>query len=139
MTEQEQAPDNENKAKRKTILQQAIRYVIVGCSSAAIELVIYFLLYEVCSIHIVVSNALAITCATTYNFFMSHKWTFKSVSSLPRSIVLYLILFVWNQLFSSWALLQLMSLGLHNLIAKTITILCIAAWNFVLYRKVVFT
>lgn len=128
----------ERKKARKKLIGQAVRYLIVGFSSAAIELVIFFVLFNLLGINIVIGNIVAITCATTYNFFMSHKWTFKSVSSLPRSIVLYLILFVWNQLFSSWALLGLISLGMHSLLAKTITIGCIAAWNFFLYRKVVF-
>jgi putative flippase GtrA len=69
---------------------------------------------------------------------MSYNWTFKSAASLPKSIALYLVLFAFNQLFSNFAIVWLIGLGLPALFAKVITMGCIVLWNFVLYRKVVF-
>jgi len=120
------------------VFQQGIRYLVVGFSSAAIELALYYVLHQVFGIHVVASNVIALSAATTYNFIMSRKWTFQSTSNLPRSIVLYLLLFAWNQLFSSSGIVWLISMGVHFMLAKVITIGIIVSWNFILYRTVVF-
>lgn len=126
------------KERWSNLLRHWIRYSIVGMSSAAIELVLFFVLYQVLGFYVVAGNIIAITFATAYNFVMSRKWTFKSGSRLSRTLVLYLVLFVWNQLFSSWAIVGLMNFGLPTMLAKVLTMLCIVSWNFVLYRKVIF-
>ena len=120
------------------LFEQGMRYVIVGLSSAAIELLAFFLLFEVFGVFVVASNIAALSLSTAYNFTLSRNWTFKSVSSLPRSMALYLLLFIWNQLFSSWAIVGLIDMGLYAVVAKVITMAIIVCWNFVLYRKVVF-
>ncbi|MCL2756660.1 MAG: GtrA family protein [Coriobacteriia bacterium] len=131
----------------KKLIKQGSRYLIVGFSSVAIELTLFWLLYELIGyktalsfvgLSLVPSNVIAILVATLYNFIMSRKWTFQSTSSLPRSITLYLILFVFNQVFSSTVIVLLVDVGVHSMLAKVITIACIVCWNFVLYRTVVF-
>ncbi|MDR2672530.1 MAG: GtrA family protein [Coriobacteriales bacterium] len=121
-----------------SILRQGGRYLIVGFSSALIELVLFFSLHELLAAHIILSNVCAITIATAYNFWLSRTWTFRSVSSLPRSAVLYLLLFVFNQVFSSVTIVWLVGLGLLPILAKLFTMACIVCWNFVLYRQVIF-
>jgi putative flippase GtrA len=125
-------------ARRAELLRHGVRYLLVGLSSAGIELILFALLYEMLDLAIVVANVAAISIATAYNFILSRTWTFQSVSSLPRSAVLYLLLFVWNQCFSSLTIVWLHSLGAPALLAKLVTMGCIVLWNFVLYRKVVF-
>jgi putative flippase GtrA len=125
-------------APTKALFREGLRYLIVGFSSAAIELALFFLLYHVLDVFVVASNVVALTAATVYNFTLSRTWTFKSVSSLPRSLVLYLVLFAWNQVFSSWAIVAFIDLGIPAMLAKVITMGVIVCWNFVLYRKVVF-
>lgn len=139
MSDPKQGQNKDSTAcKRKAFVQQSIRYLIVGISSVAIELLIFILLHQIFGIVLVLSNISAITLATAYNFFMSRTYTFKSVSSLPRSVVLYLLLFVWNQAFSFWAIVGLLECGLSTILAKIATMACIVCWNFFLYRKVVF-
>ena len=130
--------ESQDDAKKTALKQSAVRYLIVGFSSAAIEILLFTVFYYALHIDVVVSNVCAITIATIYNFTLSRKWTFQSVSSLPRSVVLYLLLFTWNQFFSSWAIVVLVDLGFIALFAKVITMGIIVCWNFWLYRKVVF-
>jgi putative flippase GtrA len=122
----------------KNVIEQGGRYLLIGFSSAAIELVLFYILYEVLGLYVVAGNITAITVATAFNFIMSYSWTFKSASSLPRSLGIYLLLFAFNQLFSNFAIVWLIGLGLPSMLAKIITMGCIVLWNFVLYRKVVF-
>jgi len=122
----------------QTLFKQGIRYVIVGFSSFALEFLLFAALHELVGLHVVLSNVIAITGASIYNFIMSRSWTFKSTSSLLRSAILYTLLFIWNQFFSSWAILLLMDVDLSAMLAKVLTMAVIVCWNFVLYRKVVF-
>jgi len=126
------------KKQKNSFLKQGLRYVIVGTSSFALEFLLFAVLHEAASLHVVLSNVLALTGAAVYNFIMSRSWTFKSTSSLLRSVILYLLLFFWNQFFSSWVIVFLMEQGLNAMIAKIITMAIIVCWNFILYRKVVF-
>jgi len=130
--------ENTRTTKLKVLLGQGTRYLVVGFSSFAIEYLLFLIPFLALGLHVVLSNVIAISGSSLFNFIMSRSWTFKSTSSLPRSIVLYLILFSWNQFFSSWAILMLVDVGLSALIAKVITMAIIVCWNFLLYRKVVF-
>ena len=120
------------------LIRQGARYLIVGFSSAGIELGLFFLLYEIFNVDVVVSNVIALALATFFNFYMSRVWTFKTSSSLLRMLTLYLLLFTWNQVFSSWTILWLIGMGAPAMLAKVITMGLIMCWNFVLYRKVIF-
>jgi len=124
--------------RRRALLKQSIRYVLVGCSSFALEFLLFVVFHELLIFHVVLSNVLAITGSSIFNFSMSRSWTFKSTSSILRSVILYLLLFCWNQFFSSWVIVFLVDLDLSAMIAKIITMAIIVCWNFVLYRKVVF-
>jgi len=126
------------KRQLNKLFKQGLRYVIVGFSSFALEFLLFVVLHELIAINVVVSNVIAITGASIYNFIMSRSWTFKSTSSLLRSITLYILLFIWNQIFSSWTILFLIGMDFSAMIAKIITMAIIVCWNFVLYRKVVF-
>jgi putative flippase GtrA len=122
----------------KAVARQGGRYLIVGFSSAAIELFLFWLLHEALGLATLYANPIAVALATLYNFVMSRVWTFRSVSHLPRSLVLYLLLFCFNQVFSTAAIILLESWGLYSLVAKALTMGCIVLWNFVLYRTVIF-
>lgn len=126
------------KRKARYIFRDLLRYSLVGTSSAAIEILLFVFFYQLVGIQVVISNICALALAAIYNFTMNRKWTFKSSKRLLRSLVLYVILVAWNQLFSSWVIVYFMNLGLNALLAKILTMLCIVSWNFVLYRRVVF-
>ena len=134
--------------KQPAFIRQSKRYLIVGFASAAIDFGLFVLLHDLLGFRLavnvlgigrIISNVIAILVSTAFNFLMSRNWIFASVSSLPRSLILYIILFIINQAFSSAAIIWLTgTLGLPGFFAKFITMACIVCWNFFLYRKVVF-
>jgi len=129
------------------LVKQSGRYLIVGFSSAAIEIGLYALLHEFFGlevdlsffgIHFEVINVTALVTATVYNFILNRTWTFNPTRSLARSIILFLILFAFNSVFSSTVIFLLAGVGIPYVLAKIFTIACIVCWNFFLYRFVVF-
>ncbi len=121
-----------------SIQRQGIFYVIVGLSSAAIELVLFQLFVSLTPLPLEAANITAVVLATIYNFLLNRSVTFKSTSNPLRSLVLYSILFLFNITFSTLTIRALVSIGWHSAIAKVFTQGCIVLWNFVLYRKVIF-
>lgn len=124
--------------KPKTAGAQFVRYILVGCCSAAIELGVFQLLYLLTSQNIALSNATALVSSTAFNFCANRSITFKDVKSPARSALLYVALLCANTVITTAAITWLTSLGCLPLLAKLLTMACVVAWNFVLYRKVIF-
>lgn len=82
----------------KEIQKQFIKYLIVGGSSAALELLLFTVLRKVAGLSITASNVTAAVTSTAFNFLVNRGWSFKAASSFTRSLVLYLILFFSTQL-----------------------------------------
>jgi len=121
----------------KTI-REAVRYLFVGVSSALIELLLFFALDSFVALDVRMANPLAVSCATVYNYILNRSFTFSSTENTTRSMVLYALLFLFNQLFSTTVIFIAVNHGLISMYAKLATMMCVVAWNFVLYRKVVF-
>ena len=124
-------------ASKKTLFQ-AIKYLMVGGSSAVIELVLFQLLNAVFAISLAAANVTAVVVSTVFNFLVNRNVTFKSTSNPLRSLVLYLLLFALNTTFSTVVISFLAAQGVYPLVAKVCTMACIVLWNFVLYKKIIF-
>ncbi len=124
-------------APKKTLFQ-AIKYLMVGGSSAVIELVLFQLLSAVFAIPLAAANVTAVVVSTVFNFLVNRNVTFKSTSNPLRSLVLYLVLFAFNMTFSTMCISLLAAQGVYPLAAKVFTMACIVLWNFVLYKKIIF-
>jgi putative flippase GtrA len=131
-------PSLRESPKVREIAKQGGRYLLVGFSSAAIELILFWVMRVLLRVPTIFANPVAVALATLFNFTLSRKWTFKSVSNLPRTVLLYLLLFCFNQVFSTYFIILLESWGVFSIIAKVLAMGCIVLWNFVLYRKVIF-
>lgn len=119
-------------------LRQVSTYLAVGVGTAAFELVVFSFIYRFLHFDVAVSNIIAVICATAANFVLNGTVTFKGSSNMLRSIALYIVLFVFNTAFSTVAIAVLSKIGFPAEAIKLATMICIVAWNYVLYRKVVF-
>jgi putative flippase GtrA len=114
------------------------RYLAVGATSAAMEMGLFIVLGEALGVNVRLANIIALATATFYNFMMSRAYTFKGTGNPLRSAALYFMLFIFNQAFSTTAIVLLIGQGAPPALAKLATMACIVTWNFVLYRKLVF-
>ena len=121
-----------------SIKQQGLSYLLVGGLSAAIDLGGFQLLYTLFHWPLAVSSVTSIVVSTAFNFLMNRNATFKSTSNPVRSLLLYLVLLCANTAFTTICISLLVQVGIHSAIAKLFTMACTTAWNFVLYRKIVF-
>ena len=128
---------NPQPALKKTLFQ-AIKYLMVGGSSAAIELVLFQLLSAAFAVPLAAANVTAVVVSTVFSFLVNRNVTFKSTSNPLRSLVLYLLLFALNTTFSTVVISLLAVQGVYPLVVKVCTMACIVLWNFVLYKKIIF-
>lgn len=125
-------------ADEPAILGQGARYLLVGGSSAAIELAIFWVLANPAGLDVRVSNVIAVVLATVFNFATNRRWTFNSSSHWMRSAVLYLILWSLNLAFTTSVIGFADGQGFNATLAKLGTMAAVVTWNFWLFRKVVF-
>ena len=125
--------DNSN-----SIGRQGLWYLFIGGASALIEFVLFQVLYSLFDVGVAPANIIAVVVATVFNFLMNRNVTFKSTSNPVRSLVLYLLLFAANLALSTWAIAAMIGVGVHSAVAKIITQVAIATWNFFIYRKFIF-
>lgn len=85
------------------------------------------------------ANGAAIVLSASTNFLLNRNVTFKSSGNIVRSIILFVLLWVWNYLFSTAALSLVPSaLGIDEVFVKMATMALQACWGFPLLRFVIF-
>ena len=117
---------------------QSAKYLLVGGSTALLELMLFWLLCLFTADNLVLSNIIAVLTATCANFLLNGKLTFQGSSNMLRSAVLYTLLFLFNLAFSTITINALGASPIPPVVVKAFTQACIVVWNFILYRKVVF-
>lgn len=122
----------------KERIVQIAKYLLVGGSTAALELMLFWLLCLFTADNLVLSNIIAVLTATCANFLLNGKLTFRGSSNMLRSAILYALLFLFNLAFSTFTINALGASPIPPVVVKALTQACIVVWNFVLYRKVIF-
>ena len=122
----------------KALAAQVSKYLGVGAGTALFELVLFWLLSSLLHLDVAIANVIAIVVATVTNYLFNRNVTFVSTSNPVHSTVLYALLFAFNTVFSTIAIAYFVWLGAPAIVVKIIAMACIACWNFVLYRKVIF-
>lgn len=119
--------------------RQFFRYLLVGGGSFALEYGGFFLLLQVFQFHYLIANSLVYSIVSALNFSLNRLWTFHSSTRLRRQILLYLTLLLFNMLASNFILYILCDpLQLPALLAKIAVMAMVVAWNFILYKTVIY-
>jgi putative flippase GtrA len=120
-------------------VEQFMRYIITGFSSAAIEFTLLFILRDTAKLSILAANTIALSIVFWFNFLMNRFWSFKSTGDIKKQLVMYLILFLFNLAASDFMMYFMTDkLSIQYLIAKVIAIGVVVCWNFIIYRKVIY-
>jgi len=132
-------PEALSKLLKQESAGQAVRYLITGFSSAAIEFALLFMFRDIFGLSVVISNSAALSIVFWFNFLVNRFWSFKSKMKLGRQLVMYLALFVFN-LGASDLIMYILTdrLSMQYLLAKVFAIGAVVCWNFVIYKKVIY-
>lgn len=91
--------------KKKSLLQQIIRFAVVGGSAFFIDYFIMILLTEVFGINYLISSGISFTVSVIFNYIMSVKWVFNVTKERSQT-----------QDFAIFIVLSIIGLGINQLI-----------------------
>ena len=114
-----------------------VRWVLVGVTTTVIDYFIFIILYgPINSVFVV--NLISSTVATSLNYYIHHRWTFKSDQNHSRSGVKYLVNLTFWWLVSTSIIKALIVLNIDPRVAKLAPILLIAPINYFVLNKIIF-
>ncbi|MBQ9690972.1 MAG: GtrA family protein [Eggerthellaceae bacterium] len=129
---------NKQAISKNNTAQTFAFYVAVGLTTALLELVLFYIQDSLLGLGITFANISAVSIATVTNFLLNRGVSFKAASSVIISAIFYLLLFFFNMSFSTTVIHELNNMGIHASLAKIFSMACIVAWNFILFRTIVF-
>ena len=119
-------------------LRQAMTYYGVSIAQTFVEFGV-FAVMQLIGLATGVANGIAVVCSGTFNFVMNRNITFKASSNFWRSVVLFVLLYVWNFLFGTWFIgVTSAAFGLPQMVGKFITMAMQGIWGFCLCKWVIF-
>ena len=119
-------------------LRELVNYFSVSATQTVVEFGVFAAL-RLMSLPNPVPSVASIVYSGTYNFVINRNLTFKSTSKLPRSVVLFILLYTWNFVFLQRMLGILPStLGWSPIGIKFFTMICQGIWGYLLGKFVIF-
>lgn len=114
-----------------------LRWAIVGVTTFIIDYSIFVFLYgRIDSVFL--SNFLAGVLATSFNYLMHHRWTFKSQENHSRSTIKYLLTLLFWWVVGTSILKVLIVSGLDPRLAKFIPVFIVTPFNYFVLNYLVF-
>lgn len=118
------------------------RFLIGGGITVICEYLVFYVLYVFLKWNLLIANSLSFAVGLGVSFLFNRLWAFKKDSfhrKAHHQAALYLVLAITNLLLNNLIVAGLKEVGLDPRLGKFIAIIVIAAWNFVIYRKIIFT
>lgn len=120
--------------KKTSLIQQILRFGVVGGGAFAIDYGIMIFLTEVFGVNYLISSAISFTVSVIFNYILSIKWVFNTTDdrSQTQDFVVFIVLSVIglgiNQLIM-WLAVDL--LGIFYMLSKIGATAVVMVYNFV--------
>lgn len=118
-----------------------VRYLIVGGAAFGTEYGSFFLLYEHLKTQLYVANSLSFCIGLSLSFTFNRMWAFKATEFKRRGqhqFVLYAALALINLFLTNVIIGILNNAGINPLAGKIVAMLTIVAWNFFIFKFIIF-
>jgi putative flippase GtrA len=121
----------------KYVTPSMIRWGAVGVTTFTIDYLLFLILFDF-NESVFLSNLISVTIATSFNYYMHHKWTFRSNQHHANSGVKYLLNLTFWWFVSTTTIKALVELGVDPRFAKIAPLVFIVPINFFVLNKIVF-
>ena len=119
-----------------------LRYIIVGGTSYAIELTVLLLLVHVFDFNTTLAVSIGFWLGLVISFLLQKFLAFKNTDTRARRLtiqtVYYALLVLFNYGFTL-LFVHLLEPFIDLSIARTLALIITTAWNYIIYKKVIFT
>ena len=121
----------------KYVTPSMIRWGAVGVTTFTIDYLLFLILFDF-NESVFLSNLISVTIATSFNYYMHHKWTFRTNQHHAKSGVKYLLNLTFWWFTSTTIIKALVELGTDPKFAKLAPLLFIVPINYFVLNKIVF-
>ena len=118
-----------------------LRYIIVGGTSYAIELSVLLLLVRVFDFNTTLAVSIGFWLGLVISFLLQKFLAFKNTDTRARRLTIQTVYYALLVLFNySFTLLfvHLLEPFIDLSIARTLALIITTAWNYIIYKKVIF-
>lgn len=117
------------------------RFLVSGGTSACVEYGSFTALIYFFHTAVYIAQPISFCCGLVTSYLLNKFWVFSvaSKSAKKKEFILFIALGVTNLLVTT-GMVQVMvdNIHLNEFIAKIIIMLCVACWNFIIFKKLIF-
>lgn len=114
-----------------------IRWAVIGVTTFTIDYLLFLILFDF-NESVYLSNLISVTIATSFNYYMHHKWTFKTNQYHAKSGVKYLLNLTFWWFISTTIIKALVESGVDPRFAKIAPLVFIVPISYFVLSKIVF-
>jgi len=123
--------------------KKIIKYLISGVVSVGADYGTFMLLYYVVGVSLRISVPTGLITGLIVSFALNKFWAFESSKqkgyySIHVQVVMYIILVIFNTLFTYYFVKIALVHGMPASISKLLAVAATVCWNYMLYKKLIF-
>lgn len=116
----------------KKLINQILKFGVVGGIAFVIDYGILFLLAKVIGLNELISAAISFIISLTFNYFLSTKWVFEAKKQTPKEVIIFVLLSVVGLSINEVLIyLGTKKLGIDVMIVKLFATAIVMVYNFI--------
>ena len=122
----------------KKLINQILKFGVVGGIAFVIDYGILFLLAKVIGLNELISAAISFIISLTFNYFLSTKWVFEAKKQTPKEVIIFVLLSVVGLGINEVLIyLGTKKLGIDVMIVKLFATAIVMVYNFITRKLVI--
>ncbi len=122
----------------KKLINQILKFGVVGGIAFVIDYGILFLLAKVLGLNELISAAISFIISLTFNYFLSTKWVFDAKKQTPKEVIIFVLLSVVGLGINELLIyLGTKKLGIDVMIVKLFATAIVMVYNFITRKLII--
>lgn len=122
----------------KKLINQILKFGVVGVIAFVIDYGILFLLAKVIRLNELISAAISFIISLTFNYFLSTKWVFEAKKQTPKEVIIFVLLSVVGLGINEVLIyLGTKKLGIDVMIVKLFATAIVMVYNFITRKLII--
>ena len=122
----------------KKLINQILKFGVVGGIAFVIDYGILFLLAKVVGLNELISAAISFIISLTFNYFLSTKWVFEAKKQTPKEVIIFVLLSVVGLGINEVLIyLGTKKLGIDVMIVKLFATAIVMVYNFITRKLII--
>lgn len=122
----------------KKLINQILKFGVVGGIAFVIDYGILFLLAKVLGLNELISAAISFIISLTFNYFLSTKWVFEAKKQTPKEVIIFVLLSIVGLGINEVLIyLGTKKLGIDVMIVKLFATAIVMVYNFITRKLII--